>query len=149
MTSEEAAEGDLRPHQSHAPTKVFPLNSKRLTSQYVMSIAKAMDLPTKGSVEATKLIIEGKLTEMSREPLNVQVVVKETDGGKVMILLRDSQGVFVEVDCSLPEEGGAKIDDDNAIGDDPGGGEDLSPTLLWMRIWPQSSWRFRLRTDSR
>ena len=87
-----------RPHPPHSAstTKVFPLNSKRLTSQYVMALAKAMGLPTKGSVEETRLIIEGSLTDMDREPRNVQVQVVDGDPGAVMIYLCDSQSVFVE-----------------------------------------------------
>ena len=92
---------------SRAPPRVFPLNSKRLTSQYVISIARAMGLTTKGSVEATKLIIEGKLTEMSREPRNVQVEVDEGDDGRVCVRLCDSHGAFVEAECS-----GTGIDDE-------------------------------------
>ena len=85
----------------------------------MVSITKAMGLLTK---EATKLIIEGKLTEMSREPRNVQVEVKEGDGGKVTIYLHNSHSAFVEADCQLQEEGRAEGDKPVVIIDDPGGG---------------------------
>ena len=84
-------------------TKVFPLNSRRLTSQYVVSIAKAMGLPTKGSVEEIRLIVEGSLTEMGQEPRNVQVNVTEDESGKESIYLCDSCGAFVEALVS-PED---------------------------------------------
>ena len=72
-----------------------------------MTIAKAMGLPTKGSVEETKLIIEGSLTDMDREPRNVQVEVEEGDGGRVTVRLRDSRGTFVEALASPPDASGA------------------------------------------
>ena len=98
-------EGHLRFHPQHAPIRVFPLNSKRLTSQYVMSIAKAMDMPMKGT---TKLIIEGKLTEMSRDPRNVQVEVGEGDSGRTTVYLCDSRGAFLEAECSTAGEFGTE-----------------------------------------
>ena len=86
---------DLRPLPSIV-FKIFPLNSKRLTSQYVVTIAKAMGLLTKGTVEEMKLIIEGRLTDMDREPRNIQVEVEEGDRGRVTVRLRESRGTFVE-----------------------------------------------------
>ena len=50
----------------------LPLNSKRLTSTYVQAIARAMELPTKGSVTETRQMIEGKLGDDDRESTNVQ-----------------------------------------------------------------------------
>ena len=84
-------------------TKVFPLNSRRLISQYVVSIAKAMGLPTKGSVEEIRLIVEGSLTKMGQEPRNVQVNVTEDESGKESIYLCDSCGAFVEALISPPD----------------------------------------------
>ena len=104
-------DADLQPLPSRSTTtKIFPLNSKRLTSQFVMSIAKAMRLPTKGSVEEIRLIIEGSLTEMEREPRNVQVEVAEDGSGKARITLRDSRGTFVEAYLSPPESSGAVVE---------------------------------------
>ena len=74
----------------------YPLNSKRLTSPYLRCVARAMELPTKGAVDETRLIIEGKLVGMGRDPLNVQVLVAEDSHGREFVSLRDVGGVFVE-----------------------------------------------------
>ena len=98
----------------------------------MVSIAKAMGLPTKGSVEATKLIIEGKLTEMSREPRNVQGEVEQGDGGKVTIYFRNSHSAFVEADCPLQGEEGAEGDELVVISDDLGcGGNGEGTDTSW------------------
>ena len=46
-----------------ATTRPLPLNSKRLTRVYLRTIARAMELTTKGSVTETRQMIEGKLIE--------------------------------------------------------------------------------------
>ena len=103
---------DLQPLPSHVrTTKIFPLNSRRLTSQYVVSIAKAMSLPTKGSVEELRLIIDGCLTEMDRESRNVQVEVAENESGKESIYLRDSRGTFVEASLGPPDVSGTEVEE--------------------------------------
>ena len=76
--------------------------------RYLVSIARAMELPTKRTVEETRLIIEGKLTEMGREPRNVQVCVSEPDSGSEKVSLRDARGVFVDTQYRLPETSGVE-----------------------------------------
>ena len=66
-----------------------------------------MGLPTKGSVEEIRLIIEGNLTEMDCEPRNVQVEVAVDASGKARITLRDSRGTLRG---SLFESAGAEWD---------------------------------------
>ena len=56
----------------------------------------ALDLPTAGSLEETRLMLEGKLLEREREPWNVQVIIKETAEGSTLSL-RDESGVFLEI----------------------------------------------------
>ena len=73
----------------------FPLNSKRLTSVYVATIARAMELPTKGSVAETRQMIEGKLSDIGREPANVQVVIEGGQDGAEHVSLVDVSGVFL------------------------------------------------------
>ena len=53
--------------------KMNPLNSKWLQLQ---QIASALQLPTSGTAAVTRQLVEGRLTEMDREPRNVQVVVQ-------------------------------------------------------------------------
>ena len=48
-------DGGVQPRLSRVPTKVFPLNSKRLTGQYMMSIANELGLLTRGTVDETKV----------------------------------------------------------------------------------------------
>ena len=57
--------------------KVYPLNSKRLTSSQLQALANALELPSGASSEETRQLIEGRLMELGHEPRNVQVVVAE------------------------------------------------------------------------
>ena len=52
-----------------------------------------MEVPASASTDDTRQMLEGKLLELGREPLNVQVVVSEEGN----IVLRDDEGVFHEV----------------------------------------------------
>ena len=87
VTSVSAEEASERP---------FPLNSRRLTGPYLMCIAKAMGLPTSGATDATRVMIDGKITEMGRDPRNVQVTVRTHPHGQETLSLRDVDGVFVD-----------------------------------------------------
>ena len=49
----------------------------RLTTAYLKHIAQSLELPTAGSADETRQLIEGKLQE-TRDVANVQVVVDET-----------------------------------------------------------------------
>ena len=86
----------------------FPLNSRRLTCFYRRSIAKAIGLPTAGTAEETRVIIEGRLTEMEQDPQNVQVVVRSSPHGETLSL-RDVDGTFVDTTVALedPDENDA------------------------------------------
>ena len=60
--AEGARERVEEPRRAPAVGRPLPLNSKRLTSVYVQTIARAMELSTKGSVAETRQMIEGKLS---------------------------------------------------------------------------------------
>ena len=60
------------------PRARLPLNSKRLTAEQVKRVGKALGAPTEASVDEVRVMIEGKLREMDRDPANVQVVVAST-----------------------------------------------------------------------
>ena len=95
----EAADWGAREHVSvtrgvPAAARPLPLNSKCLMSVYVQMIARAMELPTKGSVAETRQMIKGKLSDIGREPTNVQVVIEEDEGGAEFVSLMDVSGVF-------------------------------------------------------
>ena len=73
----------------------LPLNSKRLNAVYLSAIARAMEIPTKGSVAETRQMVEGKLENQGREPTNVQVVIEEDEDGVECVSLTDVSGVFL------------------------------------------------------
>ena len=72
-----------------------PLNSKRLTIVYLRTIARAMELSTKGSVTETRQMIKGKIIGSGREPRNVQVLIEEDESCAEFVFLMDMSGVFV------------------------------------------------------
>ena len=78
-----------------------PFNSKRLKSVHLKRIAASMFLPTSGSADKVRQMIEGRLTEMDKEPRHVQVFVLETEEGGVHLQLTDADGLFLDVQ---PEE---------------------------------------------
>ena len=78
-----------RQHDTWIPShhEAPPLNSKHLTSVYLWTIARAMELTTKGSVMETRQMIEGQMIESGQEPMNVQVVIEEDESGSEFVLL--------------------------------------------------------------
>ena len=56
--------------------KLLPLNSCRLTAAHLRHIAGAMGLPSTGSADEVRQLIEGKLGD-EHEVRNVQVVLEE------------------------------------------------------------------------
>ena len=73
--------------------KRLPLNSKRLKTTHLRQIRKALDLPTSVSVDEIRGLIEGKLAESGRQPMNVQVTI----GDDSSLTLSDEDGVFLSV----------------------------------------------------
>ena len=56
--------------------KLLPLNSRRLTTVQLKKIAEGLGLPTTGSADEIRQLIEGKLEE-GHDVHNVQVVMNE------------------------------------------------------------------------
>ena len=83
-----------------------------------------MELPTntKGAVDETRLIIEGKLVGMGRDPLNVQVLVAEDSHGREFVSLRDVGGVFVEAGAleKIEKEEESTGNDEGSRGEEEG-----------------------------
>jgi len=75
--------------------KLYPLNSRRLVAAYLRQIAETLGLPTAGSADEVRQLIEGKLQE-TRDVNNIQVVVAEATVREVKLSLMDDDGVFVE-----------------------------------------------------
>lgn len=77
-------EDDVVPHsgdQAYADLprrNMLPLNSKRLTKKLMKQLAVALEVPTSATPDDLRQLISGRLEEMEREPMNVQVLVQET-----------------------------------------------------------------------
>ena len=96
----ESEEGSSRGEDDVPLGKLLPLNSRRLTATYLKRIAQSLELPTAGSADETRQLIEGKLQE-TRDVANVQVIVDETTATIVKLSLMDDEGIFHEVACTL------------------------------------------------
>ena len=73
-----------------------------MTTLYLKRIAGVLELPTSGSADQLRQIVDAKLDEMHKEPQNVQVIVYSGDeGAPVRLELQDEDGTFLEVP---PEE---------------------------------------------
>ena len=89
--------------------KVLPLNSKRLKTTQLQRLARALSLPTSASGDELRLMIDGKLGEMEKEPRNVQVVIAKAEHGAERLSLWDDDGSFLDVDPGSPDgDGGEK-----------------------------------------
>ena len=73
--------------------RYLPWNSRRLTTTVIRRIARSMEIPASASTDDTCQMLEGKLLELGKEPLNVQVVVSEEGN----IVLRDDEDIFHKV----------------------------------------------------
>ena len=102
--SGETATGEVGSGSRELPRgRVLPLNSKRLTSAHLKQLAEKLELPTTGSADQIRQLIEGKLQE-DREVSNVQVVVQESTYRELVLSLIDEDGVFLETDPATKSE---------------------------------------------
>ena len=100
----ESGETNGSDHAGSPPTegelprgKLLPLNSRRLTTVQLKKIAEGLRLPTAGSTDEIRQLIEGKLEE-EHDVHNVQVAVDEAKTVNVTLSLVDDEGVFLEVE---------------------------------------------------
>ena len=78
--------------------KLLPLNSRILTTIQLKNIAETLGLPTTGSTDEVRQLIEGKLQDEHDVTVhNVQVVVSEDTVVSVALSLVDESGVFLRV----------------------------------------------------
>ena len=97
------------PTTASAEKRPFPMNSRRLTGPYLMCIARAIGLPTR------RVMIDGKLVEMGRDPHNVQVIVVTNPRGRETL-----SGVFVDAGTlEEPERHGTGDGGSEDRGDEP------------------------------
>ena len=112
-------EGQLRLSAGRAlpsPTisKPLLLNSKQLNVKYMKWIVALMSLPTSGSADNICQMIKGWLTEMSKEPQHVQVLVTG-ESGHIHLQLQDADGPFLDVE---PGEEQTEKDDGSSTHND-------------------------------
>ena len=93
-STEPAIEGDAVYEQTWPDGRSLPLNSRRLDPGHLQQLAGYLELPINASMEETHQIIDGKLTEIGKEPPNVQVIFQETLYIEVILHLVDSKGVI-------------------------------------------------------
>ena len=116
------SEGEEDPPTMETREQSYPLNSRRLTASIIGRITSALEVPTGGSLEDTRQMLEGKLVEAGREPRNVQVVLVGADDGAT-VRLEDDGGMFLELMPAGPDadaaerDGGGSRESDEADGD--------------------------------
>lgn len=79
------------------------LNLKRLITVLMKQLTRAMGVPTAASGDDLWQPISGKLEEQGRKPMNVQVVLKEVEGG-MHLSLQDEDGGLLEAAPPTPDE---------------------------------------------
>ena len=84
-----------------------------------------MSLPTSGSADEVRQVVEGQLTEMDKEPRNVQVLVLQTDEGGIRIQLMDVDSPFLDIKPEEEQTGLKQVTD----GESSTRGEDLESAL--------------------
>ena len=76
----------------------LPLNSKRLNLNKWRAIAASLELLTDATLAETRLIVEGKLTELGHEPVGVQVVLSDSE--ESVLYLVDEGGIIKKIDMT-------------------------------------------------
>ena len=74
----------------------FALSSRRVKGAIISWIATEFGVPTRGSLEDRRQMVQGMLTEAGREPRNVVICVLET-GERTSVCVEDESGVFMEL----------------------------------------------------
>ena len=91
--------------------KILPLNSRRLTSSHLKQLAESLELPTAGSPDQLRQLIEGKLeSEKHVEVSNVQVVIQESQFVELKLsLMRTPSSLLVPAVHSLPADSRTRL----------------------------------------
>ena len=76
----------------------LPLNSKRLNLNKWQTIAVLLELSTDATLAETRLIVDGKLTELGYEPVGVQVVLSDSE--ESVLYLVDEGGIIKKIDMT-------------------------------------------------
>ena len=81
---------------STTASRPLPFNSK-ITGAMMKQLARGLEIPATGGGAELRLLVEGKLVELGREPRNIQLSVVTRENG-VTLSLQDADGVFLTVD---------------------------------------------------
>ena len=108
--------------------KLLPLRSRWLTAVHLRRLAKALEVQVSATIEDLRLMIDGKLAEMDKEPQNIQVVITDTEEGRVeCLVLQDETGVFLRITDGDPtDEEQMHLEDESESG---GADKDASVTV--------------------
>ena len=73
---------------------MVPLSSKHLNLSKWRSIAALFDLSTEAALAETRLIVEGRLTELGHDPFGIQVVLSDSDNDESVLYLVNEGGII-------------------------------------------------------
>ena len=83
----------------------IPFSSRKMKVKWLRKVATKLEVPTTAAVCELRLMLEGKLMEMGKQPQNVQALVsQELEGGVPVLRLQDEDGVFLEVELGTETE---------------------------------------------
>ena len=83
--------------------RTVPLNSRRLTAALLKQLASGLGVPTTGTAEDIRALVSGKLEESGKDPMNVQIFLREGESG-VEMNLRDAGGMFLHIKPPVVKE---------------------------------------------
>lgn len=85
-------EGDTTTEETRGRVLPIPFSSRGMKAEWLRQMAKALEVPATAGVSDLRLMLEGKLIEMDRQPANVQAYVD-------LLVDRDSSSV-TKMACS-------------------------------------------------
>ena len=89
---------------------VNPLNSNCISLAQLRQLAQTLDLPVTASMVDLKVMVDEKLRELERDPVNVQIVVKEIPDGSQSLELQDESGTFLKATASTCSKASTPVD---------------------------------------
>ena len=89
---------------------VNPLNSNCISLAQLRQLAQTLDLPVTASMVDLKVMVDEKLRELERDPVNVQIVVKEILDGSQSLVLQDESGAFLEANAMTCSKASTPVD---------------------------------------
>ena len=145
----------------------IPFSSRRMKAEWLKKVAGEVGVPVPAAATDLRLMLEGKLTEMGKQPTNVQAQREEgEEEGNPILSLLDEEGIFLQVELEpelereespdhvahtvdgldTKEDGGTLGDTSRAEsepGDEPLVNEVDTQTMMtgaMMRLRPDQTW---------